>query len=229
MPKCESAAPSVSLLAWLPASLLIRVWNLGLAHIRTSSSVRFVPPALSSRGTSPPAFASGGPDTGFGRAPESGQPLGVPKATLIRFTETGCHDICPPVESPLAVLPHSLVLVLETQDPIAFQQLGKNDFDLGRCLYAAALWDILGLAWEKIAEHLGFSGKDSERSARRVISRGRELWSRIGAWPWWYFPPVGSIPREWRKHGGSPHVKAAFATWATGRIHSPGNFERATP
>jgi hypothetical protein len=175
----------------------------------------------------------GRPGYWIGKVPGSDRPLGIPKATTIRFTPAGKHDFCPPVESPLAVLPHSLVLALETQDPIAFQQLGKNNYDLGRYLYAAALRDILGLTEEEIAEPLGFGGEDSlERSARRVVSQGRKLWFRVGAWPWWYFEPAGSRPAgrppdRWLADGGGPHVDAAFATWATGRIHSPAHFGRA--
>lgn len=170
----------------------------------------------------------GRPGCWIGRVPGSGRPLGVPNATLIRFTETGSHAFCPPVESPLAVLTHPLVLALETQDPIAFQELGKNDYDLGRYLYAAALRDILGRTEDEIAQLLGFNGADRERSARRAVSRGRKLWSRIGGWPWWYFDERdGQPPKGWRKLGGGPVLDAALCTWATGQPHLPGHFTHA--
>jgi hypothetical protein len=168
------------------------------------------------------------PGCWIGRLPGSDRRLGVPNVRAVRFTESGRHKLSPPVESLLAVLPHRLVLVLESWDPVAFQQLRPQDHSAGRRLYAAALRDILGLPKEEVAKQCGYGGEDlGMRKAREAISRGRKLWSRVGAWPWWYFEPAGQPPRNWHAHGGNVILDAALLTWETGRMRPPVAIERA--
>jgi hypothetical protein len=99
-------------------------------------------------------------------------------------------------------------------------------------LAAAALRDVAGLSEAEVREWLSpeisnqrqcgiMAGvpatchQGDTRSTRRRIARGRRLWVRLAAWPWW--PVVdaggdvaGGVPRRWWE---LPRVAETHRTW----------------
>lgn len=64
-------------------------------------------------------------------------------------------------------------------------------------LYAAALRDIAGIPSDAIATELDYS---ETATARRAARKGRQLWVRLAAWPWWSIGSEGckgGLPEDW--------------------------------
>jgi hypothetical protein len=168
------------------------------------------------------ALNQGRPGCWVGAIPGTGLPLGVPRATFIRYWKAdrggGLH---PPVKPLEAVLPPRLALALQAESGLADQQLTTIDRAVGNRLYAAALRDLLGLDYEAIADACAYADDKRERTARRAVQVARRLWHEVGAWPWFHFAAPGQPPSGWAKRGGSSQLDATFWTWATGSLHIP--------
>ena len=103
---------------------------------------------------------------------------------------------------------HRALLWLETGEPLAFKQLQAHDHAQLRRLAATVARDLHGALYNEIPMY------SDEKTARERIKEGRELWHRLCAWPWCYWPE-GEEPDGWQKHGASTELAAAFETWAT--------------
>jgi hypothetical protein len=120
--------------------------------------------------------------------------------------------------------------------------LDTDDLAQLKALAAAALRDVAGLPEAAVREWIGLptgsatrrvaimSGVPSEdhqgdtRSTRRQIARGRRLWVRLAAWPWWAAVDAGEdvaagMPRRWWE---LPRVVETHRTWL--RLASDGTF-----
>jgi hypothetical protein len=65
-------------------------------------------------------------------------------------------------------------------------QLDRDDKAQLRRLGAAVFHDIGGWPKEAVQERVGTSGSmHHTRLISRYIQEGRDLWWRLGAWPWW--------------------------------------------
>lgn len=114
-------------------------------------------------------------------------------------------------------------LYLELPWKWAARKLTHRDRTMLRHLGAAVRYDINGEEWDELARGYLLEGDprpgygDGERRARDEVRLGREIWAKLDAWPWAWWPN-GSPPdpREWREHGADPRLAAAFETWASG-------------
>lgn len=88
---------------------------------------------------------------------------------------------------PPSVIPRLALVATRTGDPDAADLAIRDERARAalRKLAAAALRDIGGLGSLDIGERFGYAEAEAERSARRVAKEGRQLWCRLGAWPWW--------------------------------------------
>lgn len=168
------------------------------------------------------AIRRGRPGCWIGPVPGTRLPLGVPKAREIRFWKRGDGgELFVPVKPLEAVLRPRLGLALAAESSYGYGQLTATDRAEAKRLYAAALYDLLGLDYDAIANACDYRGDHREREARREIARARKLWHQLGGWPWFHYD-AGEPPREeWRRRGGGPLLDAAFWTWATGWFHVP--------
>jgi hypothetical protein len=106
-----------------------------------------------------------------------------------------------------------VLLWLETQEPLALEQLKKHDRVETRRLAAAVMCDLHARSFGDIAYELAYP---DESRARERVKEGRKLWPRLCAWPWSYWEPDGRPPDDWRERGADATLTAAFETWATG-------------
>jgi hypothetical protein len=117
----------------------------------------------------------------------------------------------------------------------------RNELTELKALAAAALIDVAGLSQAAIQEWLrpetsnerrpgimagvpAESHQGDTRSTGRRIERGRRLWIRLAAWPWWAVVDAGEdvaggMPRRW---WGLPRVIETHRTWL--RLASDGTF-----
>ena len=146
----------------------------------------------------------------------------APSLRIVRFDENNA-EVCPEVEPLEAVLPAGLALLLETRHRLAWNALGRRDLAVGRFLQAAALRDLLNLqiaSKRTDATVAAVCGYDNERHTHRALEHGRDLWRRLGAWPWWYFDR-GKPPENWEAGTYSSVLRRAFLTWETGALIPP--------
>lgn len=110
-------------------------------------------------------------------------------------------------------------LALETFHPVALEQLQRRDRRQLRHMYTALMRDIQGASLDQIADQLGkrHPGFTEARAVRREVREGRLLWRQLLAWPWSWFGPGGTPPRDWRTVGPDAALAAAFKTWLTGK------------
>ena len=130
----------------------------------------------------------------------------------------------PPGEASLIdarlVLHNDALLALDTNHGIALSRAYANSTAGAqlRALAPAALRDVCGYPLEdrspespSVCGYLKFSDK---RAAARAVTRGRNLWPKLAAWPWWALNPKGGrLPDEWWTQ---PRVSEAFAVWRSG-------------
>jgi hypothetical protein len=140
----------------------------------------------------------------------------APKIELVAIAEPGTGS--PILYRPLAVdqdrrpyFRRRVLLWLETQEPLALEQLTKHDRVETRRLAAAVMYDLHARSYGEIAYELGYP---DESRARERVSEGRKLWRHLPAWPWWGF--TDPWPADWRAKGADATLAAAFETWATG-------------
>ena len=89
-----------------------------------------------------------------------------------------------------------------------------------RWLTAAALYDVYDWPTDSdersICGYLDGSLDDScpttERGARKAICKGRGLWGKLAAWPWWGLDPHGQLGGSlgWKQ---DPDVQSRFEMW----------------
>jgi hypothetical protein len=159
----------------------------------------------------------------------------VPRLTQVPvLRRDGTYAIAQPAEDALNargrpwLLPE-LAMALDHLSEESASALLKNEDAKAqaRWLIAAAYRDILRLrpwvedggSWEhdptqdSIASVLGYGSRDT---ARKAVRRGRDLWPRLAAWPWWplraggYWPGRGPLPDPWWT---LPLVAASFDAW----------------
>lgn len=156
------------------------------------------------------AVEAGRPGCVVGTLPDDDSArLSVPR-TLVRARGPGEGEFFPGEPAAIVLPSDWAALAFETQNPIAFAQLGGNDWAALNRLYATALYDIVGLSYHEIEKACG-------SNAIRMIRRGREAWRRLGAWPWAHFPS-GGFPRSWRRDGPDPKLAYFFEVWRTGNL-----------
>jgi hypothetical protein len=93
-----------------------------------------------------------------------------------------------------------------------------------RFLAAAAMFDVAAIPESHIAPQLGYvvdetevRGVERSRPARNAVEKGRQLWRRLGAWPWWCWQPDdgkrkrGRLPDGWQDN---LEVREALEAWA---------------
>jgi len=122
------------------------------------------------------------------------------------------------------------LLALETDEPLAFELLQPAERKQLRSMYAAIMRDVQGSSLDEIVDALGAEFVDEhgvahpefgkrpgfadQSAARRQVRAGRELWRRLPAWPWSWFPD-GKPPRDWRTAGPDAILAAALESWVT--------------
>lgn len=90
-----------------------------------------------------------------------------------------------------------LVETLRTGNPRLKRLLGKHEQAAARRLWAAALRDIAALSIEGVGEACGYGSEDT---AKKAVTRGRQAWRLLRAWPWVEFTSPGAAPpRSWRQ------------------------------
>lgn len=105
------------------------------------------------------------------------------------------------------MLPFEVLAALESNNSFSWEIViaKKGARAKVRFLTAAALRDILNLDEREIAVQLEYEidevehERDIERSraARAAVEKGRGLWAKLGAWPWWCSRPPGTLPSDW--------------------------------
>ncbi|HEY4896451.1 MAG TPA: hypothetical protein VII01_10210 [Solirubrobacteraceae bacterium] len=84
-----------------------------------------------------------------------------------------------------AQLPRTVLIFLKTGDPDASLAIkAKSEARVLDRLTAAVMRDVLTLTPEHITDCLGYKNRGE---AKKLAREGRELWRRLGAWPWWDF------------------------------------------
>jgi hypothetical protein len=117
--------------------------------------------------------------------------------------------------------PNSLSTVAtRTGDLLAAGLALENEQEVAtlRYLAVAAQRDILGMSENDIADRFAYNlddqgeptRKEPERSVRRAAERGRQKWSKLGAWPWWCCRPPSPLPQDW---WSEPAISEALARW----------------
>jgi hypothetical protein len=126
-------------------------------------------------------------------------------------------------ERPLA-LPQAAWVAVRTEDPDAFDLAYGMALENERVraplrfLAAAALRDICAWGPEEITAELF---RDDPKSAKRAAKRGRLLWARLGAWPWWgahhWFSqsPGSALPAAWWENSAATE---ALHDWRYARL-----------
>jgi hypothetical protein len=112
------------------------------------------------------------------------------------------------------------LLALETDNGLALSRAYANSTACAqlRALAAAALRDVCGYPLDdrdtgrpSVCGYLGFGEK---RAAGRAVTRGRTLWPKLAAWPWWALNPEGGpLPRKW---WAQPRVVETLDVWRSG-------------
>lgn len=109
--------------------------------------------------------------------------------------------------------PKALV-ALETDEILAYRQLDPHDLSQVRSMFIAMERDIAGATLDAIVERFpGAKGLTDDRAARRAVKKGRELWSRVPAWPWALFDD-GKPPANWRTEPVVGGMRWVFQEWA---------------
>lgn len=123
-----------------------------------------------------------------------------------------------------SVLPWHILQAMETGVEFEPHVAMRKPQQLAKLLHlqAAVLRDVLAVSETEIAKLLRYGVDSSERdrdgcdrtrsrSARDAVEKGRQLWAKVGAWPWWcYQPPDGKLPDRW---WSEPAIIEALAVW----------------
>lgn len=112
-----------------------------------------------------------------------------------------------------------LVETLRTGNPRLQRLLGKHEWAAARRLWAAALRDIAALSIGGVGEACDYGSGDT---AKKAVTRGRQAWRLLRAWPWVEFTSPGAAPPHmWRSEPierGSA-VDRSLRMWAG--LHDP--------
>lgn len=136
--------------------------------------------------------------------------LVVPRLTLVPVA-VGYGDgwaYVPPGEAlskPASSHLHSdALLLLETAHPTASAHAHANRSARAqlRALVAAALRDVCGYPIDAPSSDAhsvcAYLGTQTPVVASKVVTRGRKLWAKLAAWPWWALNPQGGpLPKDW--------------------------------
>lgn len=135
--------------------------------------------------------------------------------------------------NPWAFLKSATAEYLDTGHPITGERVLQKPhaFAQMRDLTAAAWLDIGGAAIDDLRIHMrpDLASMHDRREGNKVVNsyarRGRRLWVKLGAWPWWPIasawadggkhPPLSNwekLPSEWWR---LPRVVKCWHAWAT--------------
>jgi hypothetical protein len=149
--------------------------------------------------------------------------LYVPRATQIRRQPNGFHEILwEPPRPPKHLLSDWLEVFLlgnAATRSTAAGNLSKEDRKRCSDLFVAAIHDILGVQGNDLwGPFPGGVEYKSERAVKRAGKRGRDLWRRLGAWPWAHFSDDSTPPQDWWTGGADTHIQRVYEIWRTGRM-----------
>lgn len=171
------------------------------------------------------AVQGGRPGWGIGEMPDDYDlALYVPRATQIRrrLDGPGFDILWEPARPPRRLVSDWLEVLLSgdgTTRQVAARNLTTTDRQRCSDLFVAAIHDILGVQGRNLwGPFPGGVEYGSERAVKRAGERGRDLWRRLGAWPWAHFADGPTPPQSWWEQGASPYLQRVYEIWLTGRV-----------
>jgi hypothetical protein len=139
------------------------------------------------------------------RVPGDAYPSG--RRPLINPHEAGLEDA-------RMALSRDALVALRTDHPedVAHALGSRHPQDQLRALVVAALLDVAGFPLDHEAyAKIGYESEyNRERTVQKAANRGRQLWAKLAAWPWWALGPrSGPLGIWWTE----PRVVEAFTAW----------------